>query len=328
MLTKIYAIAYHTFIEVIRQPIYNILLWVAAFWLAFFNPALAAYSLDIGNDIKIAKDVGMSTLLLVGLLLSVFSATGVITREIETRSILTVISKPVSRLTFLLGKYLGVAAAVFIAYYFLCVIMYITFRQGIFEMASDKWDGPVVTFSLLALGISLAAGIFANYVYGWNFFATLLAWVVPLASIALVLIFSVSKEWAVQSPAVDWEKIRLEEMTKALIAIFCGVMLLTAFAIAFSTRFSQTMTLMVCFGVFLIGLLSDFYFGRFAQTELVFDVAYRIVPNFQFHWLGDALAQDLQISMQQIWLIAGYSALYALGILSLGVSMFETREIN
>lgn len=327
MPTKLYAIAYHTFIEVVRQPIYNIMLWVATLWLAVFNPALAAYSLDIGNDIKIAKDVGMSTLLLVGLLLSVFSATGVITREIETRSILTVVSKPVSRTVFLLGKYLGVAAAVFVAFYFLCLIMFITFRQGIFETASDKWDGPVLLFGLLALLVSVAAATFANYVYGWNFFATLLGWVVPLMSLALLLILTLAKDWTVQSPATDWFKLNLNEMTKALAVVFCGVMLLTAFAIALATRFSQPLTLLGCSGVFLIGLLSDFYFGRHAG-QFIYDVAYRVVPNFQFHWLGDALSQDIRISLEQVGLVAAYSGLYVLAILAVGVSLFQTREIN
>ncbi|MBK8915162.1 MAG: ABC transporter permease [Phycisphaerales bacterium] len=325
---KLYTLAYHTFVEVVRQPIYNVLLWAAALWLALFNPALAAYSLDIGSDIKIAKDVGMSTLMLVGLLMSVFAASGVISREIETRSILTVISKPVSRSVFLLGKYLGVGAAVLIAYYFLCVVMFITFRQGIFEMAADKWDGPVLTFGLLAIGISLTAAAFANYVYGWNFPATLLAWVVPLSSLALLLTLCVSKEWAVQPPTADWEKLNLGEMTKALLMVFCGVMLLNAFAIALATRLSQTMTLMACSAVFLIGLLSDYYFGRHVGSQMIYDLAYQIVPNFQFHWLGDALSQDLQISHRQVGLVAAYSAMYASAVLALGVSLFQTREID
>ncbi|MBN2448051.1 MAG: hypothetical protein JXO22_15080, partial [Phycisphaerae bacterium] len=100
MFSKFTAIVANTFTETIRQPIYNILVWVAAFWVAFVAPALAGFTLQIGNDIKVMMDVGLATLLLFALLSSVFSATGVITREIESQTVLTVVSKPVSRTLF------------------------------------------------------------------------------------------------------------------------------------------------------------------------------------------------------------------------------------
>jgi hypothetical protein len=74
MIAKLYAIASNTFIETIRQPVFNLLTWLAIVWVSLVNPALATFSLTIGNDIKVMQDVGLATLLLYGLLGGVFSA--------------------------------------------------------------------------------------------------------------------------------------------------------------------------------------------------------------------------------------------------------------
>jgi len=174
MFLKLLAIARNTFIETVRQPVYGVLLWVAA-GLLMISPALAAFSLQAGDDIKVHKDVGLATLLAYGLLAAVFSATGVITREIEDHTVLTVVSKPVSRPLFLIGKYLGVSAAILVGYYFLCLVLLMTIRHGVMETAADKFDLPVLIFSGLAVGLSLIAATFGNYVYGWHFSTALTA---------------------------------------------------------------------------------------------------------------------------------------------------------
>jgi ABC-2 type transport system permease protein len=325
--TKLVAIAINTFIETVRQPIYGVLLWVAAFWIGFVSPSLAAFTLVADSDKKVMIDVSLSTLMLYGLLAAVFSASGVIAREIDSHTVLTVISKPVSRPVFLLGKYLGVTAAVLVGYYFLGLTLFMAARHGVMETASDEWDKPVLIFGLGAVFLSLSAATFGNYVYGWHFSTTLTAWVVPLATVALALVLCISPKWALQAPGKDFGNLQL---LYGVIMAFCAVLVLTAFAVALSTRFSQVLTLMLCAGVFLLGLLSDYYLGGAARTQhgLLFQVFYNVVPNFQFFWVGDPLTEELTIPGQQVALAAGYAALYSLGVLAFGVALFQTREVS
>lgn len=326
-LAKLLAIAQNTFIETIRQPIYGVLMWVAA-GLLMLNPSLAGFSLESNEgDIKIVKDVGLATLLLYGLLASVFSATSVITREIESHTVLTVVSKPVPRPLFLLGKYLGVCAAVLVGYYFLCLVFLMTIRHGTMAIASDPFDMPVLLFSGLAIFISLVAATFGNYVYGWHFPAALTAWVVSLGTVALVAVLFISKKWEVQSPGTDFGDM---QMVYAIALTFCGVLILTAFAVTLATRFSQVMTLFFCAVLYVLGLLSDHYLGQpaMAGTAWIYTVLYAIVPNFQFFWAGDALTQQQTIPATQVAHVAAYAALYSLGVLGLGVTLFETREVG
>ena len=328
---KLYTITANTFLETIRQPIYGILMWVAA-GLLMLNPTLAAFSLERGGDTKMMIDIALSTLLLYGLLASVFSATGVITREIESYTVLTVISKPVSRTTFIVGKFLGVSLAMLLAYYFLALVLTMTVRHGVLEYNSDKLDQPVLVLGCAAIAIALIAALFGNYVYGWNFSVTLTAWVVVLGTGAVIVTLFFDKQWAPQSPATYFgykASISPKDVYYAILVIFLAVMVLTAFAVALSTRFSQVVTLMLCTGVYLLGLFSDYLFGRpEVQDVLICRVLYHIVPNFQFFWLGDAITQQLDIGWKHVARVAAYALLYITGILGLGVGLFQTREVG
>ncbi len=328
---KLYAIIANTFLETIRQPIYGVLLWVAAGLLAL-NPLIAAFSLERGGDTKTMVDVAMSTLLLYGLFASVFSAAGVITREIESYTVLTVVSKPVSRPVFFVGKFLGVALAMLVAYYFLALVFMMTVRHGVLEYSSDKMDQPVVVLGTAAVVLSLIAATFCNYVYGWHFSATLTAWVLPLGTMAVVTTLFFDKEWIPQSPLTHFgykEAIAPHDIYFAIALIFSAVMILTAFAVTLSTRFSQVVTLILCSAIFLLGLLSDYCFGSpEAQSTLFGQICYRLLPNFQFFWLGDAITQQLSVSAAHVARIAAYSILYVLAILSLGAALFQTREVG
>ncbi len=323
---KLFAIAHNTFVETIRQPIFGVLLWVGV-GLLIINPSLAAFSLESGSDIKIVKDVGLATLLLYGLLASVFSATSVITREIESHTVLTVVSKPVSRPVFLLGKYLGVCGAVLVGYYVLCMVFLMTVRHGVLETVTQKYDQPVLLFGVGAIVLSLIAATFGNYVYGWHFPSALTAWVVPLGTLAVILTAFISPEWSFQEFAKDFRDL---QMIYAVVMSFCGVLVLTAFAVTLATRLGQVVTLLLCAGVYLAGLLADHYLGQAAASgqAWLFKPLYAIMPNFQFFWAGDALTQGATIMAGHVAQVAAYAALYSLAVLGVGVALFETREVG
>lgn len=327
MFTKLYAIAANTFAETIRQPIFAILTWTAV-GLLVLNPTLAAFSLDSGSDIKIMKDVGMSTMLSFGLLLAAFSAAGVLAREIESFTVLTVISKPVSRPLFLFGKYLGVAGAMITAYYLMSLVFLMTVRHGVMETAADKYDQPVLVFSAITLGVSVAAAGFGNYTYGWNFPTTLFGWVIPLGTIGFLGALCFDKTWKLQEHYGGDKFGDMMQVFYAIMLGFLAIMILTAFAITFSTRVGQVMTLLLCAGVFVLGLLSDYWFGARVGEGLHYRVLYCIVPNFQFFWIGDAITQGIAVPFMQVVRVGVYTGLYLLGVLGLGIAMFQTREVG
>jgi len=83
-----------------------------AYSLVFFAVLLIAASfllaqLTAGQDVKIIKDLGLAASSAIGVLIAVFFGIGLVTKEVERRSIYSLLSKPVSRSQFIVGKYLG-----------------------------------------------------------------------------------------------------------------------------------------------------------------------------------------------------------------------------
>ncbi len=111
---KIYAIAKNTFSEAVRQPIVYILL-LLGLALLLLSFAFTLFTFSEENTAKMIKDMGIATVTLCALLISLFASSSVIADEIEKKTALTVLCKPVSRLQFLLGKYLGILAVVALA---------------------------------------------------------------------------------------------------------------------------------------------------------------------------------------------------------------------
>jgi ABC-type transport system involved in multi-copper enzyme maturation permease subunit len=108
---KTTAIARNTFRESIRQPvIYLIAVLGAALLLLSFAFTLFTFSEE--NTLKMIKDMGIATITLCALLVALFTASGVIADEIEKKTALTVLCKPVTRLQFVVGKYSGIMGVV------------------------------------------------------------------------------------------------------------------------------------------------------------------------------------------------------------------------
>jgi Cu-processing system permease protein len=65
--------------------------------------------LTAGQDVKIIKDLGLAAISVIGLLMAVFIGIGLVWKEVERRSIYSLLAKPISRSEFILGKYTGLA---------------------------------------------------------------------------------------------------------------------------------------------------------------------------------------------------------------------------
>ena len=104
MIGGILAIARNTFIEAIRDRILYLFL---AFAVILIVSSRFISMMTIGDSAKIMKDIGLFSVQLFGALIAVMMSVLMISREFEQRTIHTILSKPIGRLQYLLGKYLG-----------------------------------------------------------------------------------------------------------------------------------------------------------------------------------------------------------------------------
>ena len=107
--TRAGIIARATTKEAMRQPVFLLLLAIGLVILVV-NTFLPFFSL--GEDIKMLKDCGLATILISGLLLAVWTASTSIANEIEGKTAMTLLSKPINRRQFIVGKYIGILQAV------------------------------------------------------------------------------------------------------------------------------------------------------------------------------------------------------------------------
>lgn len=109
---KVFHIARNTFRESIRDRI----LYVIAFFAAIMMCAsLGLGWVSIGDQLQVVQDFSLAVMSFFSALMSVFVGTGLIYKEVDKRTIYTILSKPVCRWQFLLGKYFGLLAVLALA---------------------------------------------------------------------------------------------------------------------------------------------------------------------------------------------------------------------
>lgn len=109
---------------------------------------LASYlisQMTAGQDLKIIKDIGLAALNILGLFIAVFFGIGLVAKEVERRSIYSLLSKPVTREQFILGKFFGLSMTLAVNLLAMCAAYYaVLFYQQISVDAAMRaaWPAP------------------------------------------------------------------------------------------------------------------------------------------------------------------------------------------
>jgi len=105
-MNAVVAIALNTFREAIRD---RVLYLILAFALVLIAVSRFISMLTVGSEVKIVKDLGLSAISIFGLLTAVFVGVSLVFKEIERRTVYTLLAQPVRRWQFVCGKYLGLS---------------------------------------------------------------------------------------------------------------------------------------------------------------------------------------------------------------------------
>ena len=314
-------IAVNAFMELIRQPIFLLLMTGSVLFEIFLA---VPYYFAFGDEMKLVKTSALAVMLLTGLFGAVLSASASLAREIRTGTALAVLSKPVGRAQFFLAKYTGLAAA-------LTLLSYVNLVGVLLAswMAFDAYGKTnLPALGIFAAGVVLAYALagFSNFFLRRPFVSDAVLALVVMATFAAFLIFQfiTQKQTMGVMAHVDWR------LVPAGILILFALWILAALALACSTRLDTIPTLAVCSAFFLIGLMSDYFFGRRAETgEWWASTLYTVIPNWQLFWFADAL--DMGKSTFH-WGYVGkafaYMVAYAGAALAVGTALFEERELS
>lgn len=148
--------------EAVRQPVFAIMMALSC-TLLIANTFIPFFSM--GEDIKMLKDCGLATILITSLFLAIWTASTSIADEIEGKTAMTLLSKPINRRQFIVGKYLGIVTSTLwlmlpTAIVFLFLIYYKYFYDG---KESSK-SGDDLTHALaLAEVIQIIPGLLLSF---------------------------------------------------------------------------------------------------------------------------------------------------------------------
>jgi ABC-type transport system involved in multi-copper enzyme maturation permease subunit len=120
---SIIVIAFNTFRENLRDKIlYNLLF----FALLLIGASVLLGELTIAEHKKVVTDMGLAAINLVGVLIAVFVGIGLVAKEIERRTIYTVMARPISRVQFLFGKYCGLIVTLLVNVLIMLAVFLVT----------------------------------------------------------------------------------------------------------------------------------------------------------------------------------------------------------
>src|SRR5688572_29054469 len=142
-------LAVNVFKESVRDKVlYNLVVFAVVLMAASYLLG----QLTAGQDVKIIKDLGLAAIATFGLLIAVFIGIGLVWKEVERRSIYSLLSKPIRRHEFILGKYAGLAITLLvnvtvmtIAFY--AVLAYLNTQFS--ESVRASWPAPAADPAML-----------------------------------------------------------------------------------------------------------------------------------------------------------------------------------
>ncbi len=306
----IFYISRNTVRECLRQPIFVILLLVSLGIITAF-PGMSMFV--FGGQRKMVVDGSLATILLFGLITAVLCASHTVSREIDTGTVLLILSKPVSRPVFIIAKILGILCAItlFVWATSLCTLI-------VLKAATDQffYDPYLVGASFGTIVLCSAYGGLRNYLAKKSFPAECaIAIGVGFGILAAIAYFMPQwnygrYKWAEGSTGFDMN------LARELVLILFAAWAMAAMATALSTRFNMMSNLTICLVLFVLGLMSDWFYNNILDMKLadlehmMISWYYILFPVIIFFWVLTAKhfhnRRNTRIGLTEVHTVHGF----------------------
>ncbi len=314
-------IAGNAFMELIRQPVFLLLLTLSSLFEVFL--ACVNY-FGFGDEPKLVKNSALAVMFLAGLFGAVLSASASVGREIRSGTALAVLAKPVGRGQFLLAKYAGLSMCLAMLTFVNCIAVLLATRMAFDAYGEIDYPGLSIFCGSLVFAYVMAG--LTNYFLRRPFVSDAVVAVVIMAVVAFAVLQFIPRDpgrMGLDYKGMDWR------VVPASALILMALLILAALALACSTRVDLVPTLAICSALFLMGLMSDYFWGERAKAGSWWaSILYAMTPNWQLFWLADALEGNNKIPLSYLAEAFGYACAYIGAILALALMLFEDRELN
>jgi len=170
-------IARNTLSGAVRQPIFYVLIGLGVALILLSYP-MTLFTFSEHNTDKMIRYMGVATVALFGLLVAIFSASTSITEEIDRRTVLTVMCKPVSRTEFILGKYLGIITSGLIVVAVLTMVLFVSYALIRRQVELAFFQAAVFSFLQIAVLSAVSVAVSTRFPMAANVVICLILYVV------------------------------------------------------------------------------------------------------------------------------------------------------
>jgi hypothetical protein len=310
MIARVIAIALNTYREAVRA---RLLLGLFAIALATCGYSLIVASLSLHNELRVVADLGAASLSLYGVVVAIVLGSTGLHRELEYKTIFPILSRPIRRWEYVVGKYIGTLLTVFV---FVAIDAAVLFALLALEGGQAPWKvGGMVLLAMAALaGIALRARHTRVYVP--------IPWAVAFAVLA----------WLVAAPA----SLDRQLVTASAILALGEVAIVAAVATFFSSFSSPFLTATFTAMIFVIGRSADTlaHLPRklFGHTIVaVGRTMARVLPNLHAYVPPRSLLLG-EVANAPVWSYVTtatlHAAFYATALLVGGALAFNRRDFS
>ena len=161
MFRRIAAIAMTTLFEAIRNRVFGVLALFACALIGF-SSVLGALSLH--EEVRIVKDLGLAAISLFGVIIALFLGVNLLAKELDKKTVYAILSKPIARWEFLLGKYLGLLTTLALLVLAMSLMMagLITVEGGEHGMAMVRAEVLILGELALLIAVALLFSSFSS----------------------------------------------------------------------------------------------------------------------------------------------------------------------
>jgi Cu-processing system permease protein len=310
MLERIAAIALNTYREAVRA---RLLLGVFALGMATCAYSLVIASLSLHNELRVVADLGAAALSLYGVLIAIVLGSTSLYRELEYKTVFPILSRPIRRWEYLLGKYAGIVltVVVFEAVQAAAVFLFLALLGG---------QSPAKVGLSVAVWCGVAGAIVLRARHARAF-----------AAIPVVLALPVGA-YFLAGPAFEERDLVIAAGALSL----CEVAVVTAVATLFASFSSPFLTALFTATVFVIGRSADTLAHLPKKMLGVAPSAFgaalaRVVPNLHVYvparalLLGEVAGEPVG---RYVAMAAVQAASYAVALLVVGSWIFQKRDFS
>ncbi|MBL9137342.1 MAG: ABC transporter permease [Verrucomicrobiales bacterium] len=317
---KTLAIALSSFHELIRQPFWLIL---GSGGVVFMLVLAHSNYFALGEESRQVKQSVLAFMLVAGLIAAVLGASFLVAREVRSGTALVVLSKPVGRLPFLLGKYTGLMTALALQGFLHLLVALLAGRMAREATGNPDWLAITVTLGAVVAGLGLAAA--SSFFLHRSFVGDAVLTTVASVGVAFAVVNAFDSSGSPQ----PWGSRLDSGLVTAGVLIFAALGVLAALALALSTRLSMVPTLLLCGGFLALGLLSDYLFASSsASRSTLADLLHDLLPNWQVFWVADSIGSPRPLSWGYVARAAAYGVLHIATALCLAWFLFAHRELD